>query len=199
VTDWIGDLIAKGGYFGVALLMFIETVFPPIPSEVIMPLAGIEAARGPMNIWGVILSGTSGAMAGNTLWYCVARALGIDRFQPFVRKYGRWLTVTWKDLKRADKWFDRKGWLFVLFGRMTPSLRSLVSVPAGLFEMRLRTFLIASTIGTFAWTALLAFLGQIMGENYEAVGHYMGPVSTGILGLMFGYYLFRVIRWRAEH
>ena len=199
MTDWIGELIARGGYWGVAFLMFIETVFPPIPSEVIMPLAGIEAARGPMNVWGVIAAGTSGAMLGNTLWYFLARALGIERFRPFVRRWGRWLTVTWRDLNRADKWFDRKGWLFVLFGRMTPSLRSLVSVPAGLFEMPLRTFLLASTIGTFGWTAMLAFLGQKMGENYEVIGAYMGPLSTGILGLMFGYYIFRVIRWRAEH
>jgi membrane protein DedA with SNARE-associated domain len=196
VTDWIGELIAKGGYWGVALLMFVETVFPPIPSEVIMPLAGIEAARGPMNVWGVIASGTSGAMLGNTLWYFLARWLGIERFHPFVRKWGRWLTVSWRDLKRADKWFDRKGWLFVLFGRMTPSLRSLVSVPAGLFEMPLKTFLIASTIGTFGWTTMLAFLGQKMGENYEAIGEYMGPLSTGILGAMLGYYIWRVIRWR---
>ncbi len=198
MTDWIGDLIAHGGYLGVALLMFIETIFPPIPSEVIMPLAGIEAARGPMNVWGVIAAGTSGAMIGNTCWYFLARALGIERFKPLVRRWGRWLTVTWRDLQRADKWFDRKGWLFVLFGRMTPSLRSLVSVPAGLFEMPLRTFLLASTIGTLGWTAMLALLGQKLGENYEAIGAYMGPFSTGILFLMFGYYIFRVIRWREE-
>lgn len=199
MTDWIGDLIARGGYLGVALLMFIETVFPPIPSEVIMPLAGIEAARGPMTLPGIIAAGTAGAMAGNTLWYVLARALGIDRFRPFVRKWGRWLTVTWRDVTKADKWFDRHGWLFVMIGRMTPSLRSLVSVPAGLFGMPLKTFLLASTLGTFGWTTLLALLGQKLGENYESIGAYLGPLSTGIMVLMFGYYIFRVIRWRVEH
>jgi membrane protein DedA with SNARE-associated domain len=102
-------------------------------------------------------------------------------------------------VERADKWFDRRGWLFILIGRMTPSLRSLVSVPAGLFEMPLKTFLLASTIGTLGWTTLLALLGQKLGENYESIGAYLGPLSTGILALMFGYYIFRVIRWRAEH
>ena len=199
MTDWIGRLIAEGGYLGVALLMFIETIFPPIPSEVIMPLAGIEAARGPMSIWGVIASGTTGAMLGNTAWYYLARALGVDRLRPFVRKWGRWLTVTWRDVQRADKWFDRKGWLFIMIGRMTPSIRSLVSVPAGLFEMPLKTFLIASTVGTLGWTTLLALLGQKLGENYEAIGAYLGPLSTGVMVLMALYYVFRVIRWRAEH
>ena len=199
MTDWIGRLIAEGGYLGVALLMFIETIFPPIPSEVIMPLAGIEAARGPMSIWGVIASGTTGAMLGNTAWYYLARALGVDRLRPFVRKWGRWLTVTWRDVQRADKWFDRKGWLFIMIGRMTPSIRSLVSVPAGLFEMPLKTFLIASTVGTLGWTTLLALLGQKLGENYQAIGAYLGPLSTGVMVLMGLYYVFRVIRWRAEH
>jgi membrane protein DedA with SNARE-associated domain len=198
VTDWIGDLIGKGGYLGVALLMFIETVFPPIPSEVIMPLAGIEAERGPMTLPGVIAAGTAGAMVGNTSWYLLARALGIERFRPFVRRWGRWLTVTWHDLQRADRWFDERGWLVVLIGRMTPSLRSLVSVPAGLFEMPLRSFLLASTVGTFGWTAMLALVGQQLGENYETIGAYMGPLSTGILILMFGLYVWRVIRWRAD-
>ena len=199
MTEWIGRLIAEGGYLGVAFLMFIETIFPPIPSEVIMPLAGIEAARGPMSVWGVIASGTSGAMLGNTAWYFLARALGVDRLRPFVRKWGRWLTVTWRDVQRADRWFDRKGWLFIMIGRMTPSLRSLVSVPAGLFEMPLKTFLIASTVGTLGWTTLLALLGQKLGENYEAIGAYLGPLSTGVMVLMGLYYVFRVIRWRAEH
>ena len=199
MTDWIGRLIAEGGYLGVALLMFIETIFPPIPSEVIMPLAGIEAARGPMSIWGVVASGTAGAMLGNTAWYYLARALGVDRLRPFVRRWGRWLTVTWRDVQRADKWFDRKGWLFIMIGRMTPSIRSLVSVPAGLFEMPLKTFLIASTVGTLGWTTLLALLGQKLGQNYEAIGAYLGPLSTGVMVLMALYYLFRVIRWRAEH
>ncbi len=198
MTDWIGRLIAEGGYLGVALLMFIETIFPPIPSEVIMPLAGIEAAHGPMSIWGVIASGTAGAMLGNTAWYFLARALGIDRLRPFVRKWGRWLTVTWRDVQRADKWFDRKGWLFIVIGRMTPSIRSLVSVPAGLFEMPLKTFLIASTVGTLGWTTLLALLGQKLGENYDAIGAYLGPLSTGVMVVMALYYVYRVIRWRAD-
>ena len=198
MSDWIGELIARGGYWGVMLLMFVETIFPPIPSEVIMPLAGMEAARGQMSLPGVISAGTAGAMIGNCAWYFLARSLGTERLRPFVARWGRWLTVSWRDLQRADKWFGRKGWLFILFDRMVPTIRSVVSIPAGIFELPLRTFLIASTVGSLGWTSLLALLGQELGENYEAVGIYMGPISTAILVLIFGYYLYRVIRWKPE-
>jgi membrane protein DedA with SNARE-associated domain len=199
MTEWIGRLIAEGGYLGVALLMFIETIFPPIPSEVIMPLAGIEAARGRGNTRPCCPAWRRWSRRRPRPRSTSARALGVDRLRPFVRKWGRWLTVTWRDVQRADKWFDRKGWLFIMIGRMTPSIRSLVSVPAGLFEMPLKTFLIASTAGTLGWTTLLALLGQKLGQNYEAIGAYLGPLSTGVMVLMGLYYVFRVIRWRAEH
>jgi membrane protein DedA with SNARE-associated domain len=198
VTDWIGALIADAGYFGVALLMLIETVFPPIPSEVIMPLAGIAAARGAMNIWGVIAAGTLGAMAGNLFWYMLARWLGIARFEPLIRKWGRWVTMSWSDVERADRWFDRHGWLVVLVGRMTPTLRSLISIPAGLFGMPLKTFLIASTLGTLGWTAMLALLGRALGENYGSIDEYLGPLSTGVIVVLLVVYVYRVARWHSH-
>lgn len=199
MTDWISGLINQGGYLGVALLMLIETVFPPIPSEVIMPLSGMAAARGPMSLEGVIIAGTTGAMVGNTLWYLLARHLGIECFQPFIEKWGRWVTMTWSEVQKVDHWFDRHAWLIVLLGRMTPTLRSLISIPAGLFHMPLKTFLLVSTIGTLGWTSLLAFLGQKLGENYHVVGDYVGPASTGIMVALFAFYVYRVIRWRAQH
>src|SRR5215217_6135205 len=130
VGDWIVRLIEQSGYLGIAFLMFLETLFPPLPSEVIMPVAGVAVGKGQMSAAGVIASGTAGAMLGNIIWYLAARALGHDRLQPFVRKYGRWLTVSWSDLERAHRWFDRHGVAFVLTGRLIPTIRSLVSIPA---------------------------------------------------------------------
>jgi membrane protein DedA with SNARE-associated domain len=199
MTEWITRLIEQAGYLGVAFLMFLETVFPPIPSEVIMPMAGLEAQRGHLSLPGVIAAGTAGAMLGNSFWYLLARALGIERFRPFILRWGRWLTITWRDVEKSDKWFQGHGIWFVLIGRMVPTIRSLVSIPAGLLHMRIKRFLIASTIGTAGWTTALASAGWVLGDQYRDIDQYMGPLSLVVLGLLFVYYLSRVVRWNAEH
>lgn len=196
MTDWIGDLIEQTSYLGVALLMLLETVFPPIPSEVIMSYAGLKASEGSMTLWGAIVAGTTGAMAGNIFWYWLARKIGIERIMPLADRHGRWLTVDARELRRADDFFDRYDRWFVLFGRMVPTVRSLVSVPAGLFGMRWRTFLIFSTIGTAAWTAGLAVAGYALGEQFEDVERYLGPISTGVIVVLVLVYLWRVITWK---
>ena len=196
MTEWITGLIEQTGYLGVAFLMFIETVFPPIPSEVIMPLAGLEAQRGAMTLPGVIAAGTFGAMLGNFFWYLFARALGIERFKPFIVRYGRWITANWRDVEKADKWFQSHGIWFVMIGRMLPTVRSLVSVPAGLLHMRIKRFLVASTIGTFGWTTMLAVAGWTLGNQYQDIDQYLGPLSMGILVLLGLYYLYRVATWK---
>ena len=196
MADWVIRLIEQSGYLGVAFLMFVETIFPPIPSEVIMPVAGVAAGQGRMNFYGVVASGTAGAMLGNVTWYLAARALGIDRLHPFIDKYGHWLTVSWPEVERAERWFRINGPFFVFLGRMLPTVRSLVSVPAGLLKMRFKTFLIASTVGTLGWTALLAGAGYKLGENYSDIDQIIGPASTAILALLALTYLWRVWRQR---
>lgn len=197
--DWVVRMIEQSGYLGVAFLMFVETIFPPIPSEVIMPVAGIAAARGDMTLWGVIASGTSGAMLGNTVWYLAARALGIIRFKPFIERYGRWLTMDWQEVERAERWFRRNGTFFVFMGRMLPTVRSLVSVPAGLLKMRFRTFLIASTLGTAGWTTMLAFAGYKLRENFAEIDSWLGPISNAILVTLVLGYLWRVVTYKPKH
>jgi membrane protein DedA with SNARE-associated domain len=196
--DWIVRLIEQSGYLGVGFLMFLETVFPPVPSEVIMPVAGVAAAQGKMNLWGVIAAGTTGAMLGNIVWYLAARALGVDRLRPFVAKYGRWLTLDWREIERAEHWFARFGTFFVFMGRLLPTVRSLVSVPAGLLRMRFKTFLIASTIGTAGWTTLLATAGFQLQQNVAEVDGYIGPVSNAILAVLAAGYLWRLWRFRPD-
>jgi membrane protein DedA with SNARE-associated domain len=193
MNDWVVRLIEQSGYLGVAFLMFLETIFPPIPSEVIMPVAGVAAASGRMHYALVVLSGTGGAMLGNIVWYLAARALGVQRLEPFIRRYGRWLTVSWRDVERADVWFRRNGVFFVFLGRLLPTVRSLVSVPAGLLHMRFKTFVIASTLGTLGWTALLAGVGYKLRENFTEIDQYLGPASNAVLVVLASAYLWRLL------
>jgi membrane protein DedA with SNARE-associated domain len=198
VSDWIVRLIEQSGYLGIGFLMFLETVFPPIPSEVIMPIAGVAAAQGKLDIGGVIASGTAGAMLGNIFWYLAARALGVGRLKPFVSRYGRWLTLDWKEIEKAERWFSRFGTFFVFMGRLLPTVRSLVSVPAGLLRMRFKSFVIASTIGTAGWTAILATAGYQLQQNVTEVDKIVGPASNAIIAVLAAGYVWRLWRFRPD-
>jgi membrane protein DedA with SNARE-associated domain len=198
VGDWIVRLIEQSGYLGIAFLMFLETLFPPIPSEVIMPVAGVAVGKGQLSLVGTIASGTAGAMLGNIIWYLAARALGHDRLEPFVRRYGKWITVSWKDVQRAHRWFDRHGIVFVLTGRIIPTIRSLVSIPAGLLDMRFRNFLVASTVGTAIWTTFLTMLGVKLQEEFRMIDQVLGPISSAVLLFMLLAYFYRLARHKGE-
>ncbi len=197
MNDWVVRLIEQSGYLGVGFLMFLETVFPPIPSEVIMPVAGVAAAKGELQLSLAILSGTAGAMLGNIFWYLAARALGIQRLKPIIDRHGKWLTVNWAEVQRAHGWMERHGTAFVLVGRLVPTVRSLVSIPAGLLKMRFRRFLIASTLGTFAWTALLAGAGFRLRSDFEQVDQFLAPVANTVLVLILLLYLWRLATHKA--
>jgi membrane protein DedA with SNARE-associated domain len=199
MADWVIRLIEQTGYVGVFLLMFLETVFPPIPSEVIMPIAGLAAARGQMALWGVIVSGTLGAMLGNFFWYLLARVIGIDRFRPFIEKHGRWLTLDWPDVEKAEKLFGRFGGIVVGIGRMLPTVRSIVSIPAGLLHMRLKSFLLWSTVGTAGWSAGLAIAGYMLGRRFDRIETVIGPLSMIVIALIIAAYVWRQLTWRRRH
>lgn len=199
MADWVIRLIEDAGYLGVFLLMFLETVFPPVPSEVIMPIAGLSAARGHMTLWGVILSGTAGAMVGNFFWYLLARVIGIERFRPFIEKHGRWLTLDWYDVEKAERLFGRFGGWLVGLGRMMPTIRSVVSIPAGLLHMRLKTFLIWSSLGTAGWSSALAIAGHELGRRFERIDDVLGPLSMAVIGLIVLAYVWRQLTWRRRH
>ena len=192
MSDWIIRLIEQSGYLGVAFLMFLETVFPPIPSEVIMSVAGVAAGQGKLNYWLVVAAGTTGAMLGNILWYLAARALGIQRLEPIIRRWGRWITMSWEEVKRAERWFEQHGTFFVFLGRLLPTVRSLVSIPAGLLKMSFRRFLLASTLGTAGWTAIIAYAGFKLGENFHDVEKIIGPAANAILVVLVAGYVYRV-------
>jgi membrane protein DedA with SNARE-associated domain len=198
--DWMIQLIHDTRYVGIFLLMFLETVFPPIPSEVIMPVAGLEASRGTLSLWGVIASGSAGAMLGNLFWYALARVIGLRRFRPFIEKHGRWLTMDWDDVEKSERLFGRYGGIIVSAGRLLPTIRSVISIPAGLLNMRLRSFLIWSTVGTAAWTAMLATAGWGLGKAFpKTIDRVLGPLSTAIIALIVIAYVWRQLTWRKRH
>lgn len=196
MSDWIIRLIDQTGYLGIGFLMFLETVFPPIPSEVIMSVAGIAASRGKMGIAWVIASGAAGAMLGNLFWYFAARVIGIERLRPLIERWGRWLTLDWAEIEKAERLFGTQGWAIVFFGRMLPTLRSLISVPAGLLHMRLSTFVIWSTIGTVGWTAMIALAGFGLGSEFQDVERFVGPLSTAVIVVIALGYVWRLISWK---
>jgi membrane protein DedA with SNARE-associated domain len=198
MEDWIIHLVEWGHYWGVALLMLLETIFPPIPSEVIMTVAGVSAARGNMNLGGTIAAGTAGAMLGNYMWYWLAIKFGEARMQRFIGRYSRWLTLDWAEIVRGQALFRKHGSIIILVARMLPTLRSLISIPAGLFGMSLTRFLIFSTIGTAGWSAALAGGGYFLGSQFQDVEKWLGPLSTVVMVAIVGTYVWRLVRWKPQ-
>ena len=196
VFDFIVDFMSRTGYWGVFLLMFVENVFPPIPSELIMPLAGFAAARGDLNVVGVVLTGTAGSVLGSLPWYCAGAWLGHERLSRLAAKRGRWLAVSPEEVEKASVWFDRHGRRAVLLGRLVPAVRTLVSVPAGMKRMPLLPFLLYSATGSLLWSGVLCGAGFLLQANYTAVAQYLDPVAKTIVGVIFATYLYRVLRYR---
>ncbi|NJR31720.1 MAG: DedA family protein [Chamaesiphon sp. CSU_1_12] len=197
MVEWINNLMGSLGYLGIGLLMFLENLFPPIPSELIMPLAGFTVAQGKMNFGLAVLAGTVGTMAGTYAWYYLGRLVNYQRLQAWTKRYGKWIGVTSKDIDRVNDWFNKYGVRAVFFGRMVPGIRTLISLPAGMNQMPLLSFTIYSTIGTFIWTLALTAAGFLLGDNYASIEQYLAPVSKlvifGLLGLL-GYAIFKKMR-----
>jgi membrane protein DedA with SNARE-associated domain len=194
MIEWIAGLVEETGYLGILLLMFAENVFPPIPSELVMPLAGFAAAQGTLSLAGVILAGSAGALLGALFWYGIGRWVGCERLRRFAGRHGAWLTIAPGDVDRAQSWFRRHGWAAVFVGRIIPGIRTLISVPAGIAEMPLGIFLAFSALGTAAWTTLLAVAGYLLEERYEAVAHWLNPAANVVIGGLVLAYLLRLLR-----
>ncbi|MFC5462408.1 DedA family protein [Massilia niabensis] len=195
--ELITGFLEKSGYFGVFALMALENIFPPIPSEMIMPFAGFVVARGDLNLAGVLLAGTAGSVAGALPWYYAAKVYGCERLKRLAERHARWLTISATDIDGALDAFRRHGRKTVLFGRLIPAVRTLISVPAGLAKMSLGRFLLYSSIGSLAWSGLLVAAGFMLEDKYTEVSKYVDPVSKAIFGAMLAWYLYRVVTYRA--
>jgi len=196
--DWVTGMVEQTGYLGIALLMLAENVFPPIPSELIMPLAGFTAAQGKLNIFLVVLAGTVGTVLGALFWYGVARQVGQDRLRRWTGAHGRWLTISPGEVDRATDWFERHGRAAVLFAHFVPAVRTLVSIPAGIARMPLPSFVVFTSLGTTVWCGVLAGLGYVLEGQHERVAAYLDPVSNVVMGGIVLLYLYRVVTFRSE-
>jgi membrane protein DedA with SNARE-associated domain len=194
VVDWVLAVIAAGGLAGVAALMFAENLFPPIPSEVILPLAGYAAARGDLPLAGVILAATLGAVAGASVWKAAGRRIPEAGLRSWVDRHGRWLALEVRDLDRAKAFFQRWGGLAVFLGRLAPGIRTLISLPAGILRMPWARFLAWTTAGTFLWTLALTLAGVALASRHDQVAAWLDPVTEILLGLLLAAYLWRVFR-----
>lgn len=196
VFDWILSLIDKAGYGGIAFLMLLENLFPPIPSELIMPLAGFSAAKGSLNIAGVIVAGTVGSLAGAYFWFLIGRWIGPKRLKRFAARHGRWLTLHPEEIDQARSFFERHQAAALFLGRLVPTIRTLISVPAGVNCIPTPTFLLWSSLGTSLWTALLAGAGYLLQGQYERVSEWLNPVSNVVFMALALWYVYRVISFR---
>jgi len=198
MLDWITNTMNSMGYFGIVLMMFLENVFPPIPSELIMPLAGFTATQGKLGFPGVVIAGTVGSVLGALPLYYLGKIVGEERLKAWADKYGQWLTVSSEDIEKSKKWFDKHGAKAVLMGRLVPGVRSLISIPAGMSEMNLPIFLLYSAIGTGVWAAVLTYVGYLLGENYAKVDKYLGPVAYVVLGAIVIAFIVRVVKRKKQ-
>lgn len=192
--DFITGWIESGGLLAVGALMILENVFPPIPSELIVPLAGFKAAQGSFPLLALILVATLGSALGATLWYALARLWGRERFLRFIDRWGVWLTLTRGEAEAATAWFERHGRAAVLFGRMVPTVRTLISVPAGLSGMGWGPFLAYTTAGSALWILALSLAGYLLEDQYERVEAWLNPVTTLVVVAVVALYLWRVAR-----
>jgi membrane protein DedA with SNARE-associated domain len=196
MSDWIIQTITDLGYLGIFLLMLLESIFPPIPSELIIPFAGFSAARGELDFLGVLLAATSGAVVGMIPWYLAGRFFGLERVRFLADRFGRWFTLNAEEIDAATGWFTRFGPVIVFFGRLIPIIRTLISVPAGLARLPALLFFGASALGALLWNITLVGAGYLLNEHYDLVEVVLDPLTIVVLGAVVVLYIYRLVTWR---
>lgn len=198
MIDWITQTIGEAGLAGVFLLMFLENLFPPIPSELIMPLAGFAAAEGRLSLVGVIIAGVLGTLLGNAVWFELARRLGSGPLRRLVARHGRWFGVSPEDMDRAEGLLRRHGGLALFFGRLLPAVRTLISIPAGLARIGRGVFYGATLAGAGLWIAVLTLAGYWLRDRYARVAETLEPLSWVVLAGILGAYAWHLWRSRRQ-
>ncbi|PLT33598.1 DedA family protein [Bacillus sp. V5-8f] len=178
MQNWITDFMEQFGYLGIFLMIALENVFPPIPSEVILPFGGFMTTYSGLTIPGVVAAATAGSVVGAIILYGIGLLLDVERLEKIVDRWGHILRVSKKDIHKADAWFDKYGYWTVLFCRMIPLIRSLISIPAGMSNMKFGLFVIFTTIGTLIWNIILVSVGAALGESWEDITYFMGIYSN---------------------
>jgi len=194
LEQWVLSIMEKLGYLGIAFLMFLDNVFPPIPSEIIMPSAGYTASKGELTLIGVIMAGSAGSILAAMLLYWIGRKVPQQRLFKLTERYGKYLRIQVSDLEKALDWFNKHGHRIVFFGRMIPAVRSLISIPAGMSKMPFAKFMFYSIAGTLIWTSFLAYLGFHFSQNQALMSLIMQRISSIILAIIILYLLWWAIK-----
>lgn len=195
MSEWIISYIATHGYLGVLVLMFAENIFPPIPSEVILPFIGKSVAQGDLNFTLALITATLGALLGTFFWFLVGWFVPALKLEKFLRKYGGYIAISHRDFHKATRFFEKYEIPAVFFSRMIPAVRSVISIPAGCVRMNVRTFLMYSFMGTLIWNTALILVGFFLLGDYTVVEKYMNPIADGIIYLFIALYVVQVVRF----
>jgi membrane protein DedA with SNARE-associated domain len=196
MSEWIYEVVRQGGYIGIMLLMALENIIPPIPSELIMGLGGIAVARGDMHFWPLLFWGTLGAALGNYVLFLVADRLGYERLRPFIERWGRWLTLEWHDVEVAGRFLRRRGHWVVFVMRFMPMFRTVISIPAGLAHMGHLRFLAFTAMGAAIWNVLLILGGKWLGQTLAQAEQWLGWATVVVGAVTVVFYVWRVLRWK---
>ena len=196
MTAWITQTITDFGYLGIMALMLLEAVFPPIPSELIIPFAGFAAGEGRLDFVLVVLSATLGSMLGAVPWFAIGYLFGLERVKWLADRFGRWFAFNADEIDYAARLFERWGAAIVLAGRLFPIIRTLISVPAGLAKMNLVVFALFSAIGMLIWNTVLVTAGYLLHEHYHLVEAWLDPLTYVVIIAVVGVYIYRLIVWK---
>lgn len=196
MTRWVLDFISATGYFGIVVLMFVENIFPPIPSEFIMPLAGFLVSENKFSFIAVVFAGTLGSVLGAIPLYYLGAKIGEEKLKKFADNQGRWFAFSGEDIEKANEWFSKYGRLAVLICRIVPGIRSVISIPAGINRMNFASFLFFTTIGSAIWTLFLTGAGYALKNNFADIEKYLDPFVYVILAVIVILYLIRVVRYK---
>lgn len=201
LAQWIIEVVETLGYLGLAALIALENLFPPLPSELILPLAGFLTGRGEMSFPLAIAAATVGSVSGAVVLYGLGAAVGEERLRRWVRAHGRWVLMSEGDLDRSHDWFERHGGTAVFFGRLIPGIRSFISIPAGVEKMPLWRFCLLTTAGSTLWNTALIAAGWILGDQWQRVRAYTSVIEYVVLALLLvaiGAFISRRVRARRE-
>lgn len=194
--ELIVEIVDRLGLLGIALLMALENIIPPMPSEAIMGSAALAIEQGRLSFWPVMIAGTLGTLAGNYFWFWVGYRLGYERLAPFIERYGRWLTLEWEDVERASIFFYKHGHWMVLLLRTTPVMRTMISLPAGLSHMPIGRFVVFTAIGAACWNAILIGGTQWLVRTFPGAAQWIGIAIIATVVLAVVGYLYRLFTWK---
>jgi len=193
IKIWVEQIISSMGYIGLYLVMFLENVFPPIPSEVVLPLAGSLTLTGRFSIFWITIIGMLGSLTGAFLFYGLGKWLGEPRVRMIIEKYGHFALLSTDDLDRSLEWFDKYDDWVIFFSRMVPIVRSLISIPAGIASMKIGKFSFYTVMGTALWSFILALGGKLLGEQWPLIAEWINTYQNIVLIVAVGVVLFFIV------